>query len=145
MLLWWSRPFITLAPLWRMRARRRRQDTPGKKKKKNRRHTRVIPTQSKTPAGKLHSSTQSFLSSYAHSSPSHSPAPVCPGGIFARKRPVRWGRASHIRSASMRMKHSEACMSDFLLTFLVCCISSVDLDLFFMCFCGEVVVVLVGH
>lgn len=29
-----------------------------------------------------------------------------------------------------------------LLTFFVCCISSVDLDLFFMCLCGEVVV---GH
>ena len=142
-------PFITLAPLWRTRACRHHQDTP--KKEKNRetqewyQHNPKKKKKKKKKKPRGSQRTVIFILLYVHSSPSHSPAPVCPGGIFARKRPVRWGRASHIRSASMRMKHSEAWMSDSLLTFLVCCISSVDLDLFFMCFWGEVVVVLVGH
>ena len=63
-------PFITLAPLWRTRACRHHQDTP--KKEKNRetqewyQHNpkKKKKKKKKTPGGKLHSSAQSFLSSY---------------------------------------------------------------------------------
>lgn len=72
-------------------------------------------------------------------SPSLGPGLVCLGGIFVWKRPANWSINS-LPLINIFRKHPHGW--ELILTFLVCCTSSMDLDLFFMSFCGEV---LVGH